>query len=99
MPQLTDELDRVHYFRMSKCDVELFDLAGFTKLAVNTMELRFLYDKAITDHYIFDYTNYTMGHVVKLTPVYFKKVYTILEVNNFKKNLVCSPQDVVVVVW
>lgn len=79
LPHLTDELDRVHFFRMRKCDLELFDLAGFTKFAVNTMELRFLYDKAITDHYIFDYTNYTMGHVVKLTPVYIKKAYTILE--------------------
>ncbi|GLV36713.1 uncharacterized protein CBL_02452 [Carabus blaptoides fortunei] len=79
LPLLTDDLDRVHYFRLIKCDVELFDVPGFTKLAVNTMELRFLYDKAVTDRYIFDYTNYTMGHVVKLTPVYFKKFYAVLE--------------------
>lgn len=83
LPKLTEDFSRVHIFKFTSKDADFFDMMVHSKYIFAQADLRFIYDECITDTYIVDLGNCTMGHVLKQNFVLLKKGATIVEVRLF----------------
>lgn len=79
MPKLTKEGYRITVFK-NFLDSEKFDPYCFYAHGFNIAEIRIEEDVCLGEIIIMDYDGFDMGHFMKITPVYVKRTYTVLEV-------------------
>ena len=73
MPKLTPECDRIIVFGYQTPDPTNFIAEDFFKVALMTLEILSLEDYNSSIIFIFDFRNYTLGHVPKITLSLSKK--------------------------
>jgi len=73
MPQLTPECDRVLVCGLLPTDGMEFNPLHVVKLFQMMMEIRISEDYCRSDIYVFDFGNFTLRHVTKVTPSLLKK--------------------------
>jgi hypothetical protein len=73
MPQLTPDCDRVVVIGVLTSDSTDFNMLDSLLLYLMMMEIRISEDYCSSDIYVFDYSNVTLGHVLKITPTIMKK--------------------------
>jgi hypothetical protein len=76
MPKLTPKCDRVIVFGYQTPDPTHFIAEDFFKLALMTLEILACEDYNFSTIFIFDFKNYTLGHVPKITLSLSKKCET-----------------------
>jgi hypothetical protein len=76
MPKLTPECDRIIVFGYQKPDPTNFIAEHFFKVALMTLEILSIEDYNLSTIFIFDFRNYTLGHVPKITLPLSKKCET-----------------------
>lgn len=62
-------------------DPNNFQMDSMLKCCFAIFDLRMMYDACLGDHYIMDFANAKLGHIVKFTPVLVKKSYTLIQVS------------------
>jgi hypothetical protein len=73
MPQLTPNCDRVTILGFSSPDITNFDVMHQIKIGQMILEIRISEDYCLSDIYILDFNNCTLGHVSKFTLPVLKK--------------------------
>ena len=73
MPQLTADCDRVVLIGVLHSDSTDFNMLDALRLYIMMMEIRISEDYCSSDIYVFDYSNVTLGHVLKINPTIAKK--------------------------
>jgi hypothetical protein len=73
MPQLTPDCDRVVVYRLPTSDSTDFNMLYVIKLLIMMMEIKISEDYCISDIYVVDWSNISIGHVSKITPSSLKK--------------------------
>jgi len=76
MPKLTPECDRIIVFGYQTTDPTNFIAEDFFKVALMTLEILSIEDYSSSTIFIFDFRNYTLGHVPKITLSLSKKCET-----------------------
>ena len=76
LPQLTPDYDRVVVIGLLTPDSTKFNMLHTIKLIQMISEIRISEDYCISDVYVFDYANVSLGHLPKITPSYLKKTET-----------------------
>jgi hypothetical protein len=84
MPQLTPDYERVVVIGLLTPDSTNFNMLHLIKLIQMISEIRISEDYCLSDVYVFDYANVSLGHLPKMTPSYLKKGETcaIVSSNN-----------------
>jgi hypothetical protein len=73
MPKMTPDCDRIIVFGYQTPDPTNFIAEDFFKLALMTLEILSREDYNLSTIFIFDFRNYTLGHVPKITLSLSKK--------------------------
>jgi hypothetical protein len=76
MPKMTPECDRIIVFGYQTTDPTKFIAEDFFKVALMTLEILSIEDYNLSTIFIFDFRNYTIGHVPKITLSLSKKCET-----------------------
>jgi len=76
MPKLTPDCDRIIVFGYQTTDPTNFIAEDFFKVALMTLEILSIEDYNLSTIFIFDFRNYTLGHVPKITLSLSKKCET-----------------------
>jgi hypothetical protein len=76
MPRMTPDCDRIIVFGYQTKDPTHFVAEDFFKVALMTLEILSLEDYSLSTIFIFDFRNYTLGHVPKITLSLSKKCET-----------------------
>jgi hypothetical protein len=73
MPQLTPDCDRVVVFGLQPLDGTEFSMLDGIKIFIMVMEIKLSEDYCSSDILVVDYSNITLGHMLKLTPSHVRK--------------------------
>ncbi|XP_050445986.1 retinol-binding protein pinta-like isoform X3 [Cataglyphis hispanica] len=79
LPKLTPENFRIFVCRFLHTDSSVFDVYATVKYFCMIMDTRIEEDIVNSDVFILDFTNLTLGHILKHTPPILKKIDVILE--------------------
>lgn len=80
LPKLTKDLYRVVLFYFKNASPDEYNPVFTISYAVAMHELRYLEDVSMGVIFILDFTNVTVGHMLKATPTVMKKLNALLSV-------------------
>lgn len=83
LPILTTDFCRVHVFHILNDNADDMDVEAYAKYLFLTIDVRAgcAKDLSLGEHYILDYGNAKVGHIIKTNPVLLKKGYQVITVS------------------
>ncbi|XP_077285833.1 uncharacterized protein LOC143911003 [Arctopsyche grandis] len=79
MPVMMDNLERLSIVKLKDIHPDKFDMMAIIKLMMIMCDLRFHYDICAGENMIWDCTDIKLGHILKVNPMFLKKVAFILQ--------------------
>jgi hypothetical protein len=76
IPELTSECHRVTVFGLQTSDKTNFDFLNFVRVSQMILEIRICEDYCLSDIYIVDLANCTLGHMAQITLPLMQKFLT-----------------------
>lgn len=80
LKQPLDSLTRVIMYRIDRAELDRFIVADMSALGANLLDIRSAYDLCVNECYILDYSNFSLRHILRITPMVIKNTLYILEV-------------------